>query len=162
MMKRLCSLLLCAAMLAAPLSALAHSGRTDANGGHYNRKTGEYHYHNGGTNQQSSSSSSGAKGAATEAPAPKPTTDPEDIDDVLLESDFPITMDSPKQHIRTVQSVLIQLGDLTGAADGSFGKKTAAALTAAAERHGEVAVDACSYALFIKLLDEAGDLEDAA
>ena len=25
-----------------------HSGRTDANGGHYNRKTGEYHYHNSG------------------------------------------------------------------------------------------------------------------
>ena len=24
---------------------LAHPGRTDANGGHYNRKTGEYHYH---------------------------------------------------------------------------------------------------------------------
>ena len=26
----------------------AHPGRTDANGGHYNRKTGEYHYHGGG------------------------------------------------------------------------------------------------------------------
>lgn len=25
----------------------AHSGRTDANGGHYNRSTGEYHYHHG-------------------------------------------------------------------------------------------------------------------
>lgn len=25
-----------------------HSGRTDKNGGHYNHKTGEYHYHNGG------------------------------------------------------------------------------------------------------------------
>lgn len=25
-----------------------HSGWTDANGGHYNRKTGEYHYHGGG------------------------------------------------------------------------------------------------------------------
>ena len=25
-----------------------HSGRTDANGGHYNRRTGEYHYHRGG------------------------------------------------------------------------------------------------------------------
>ena len=25
-----------------------HSGRTDANGGHYNRRTGEYHYHGGG------------------------------------------------------------------------------------------------------------------
>lgn len=25
----------------------AHSGRTDANGGHYDRSTGEYHYHHG-------------------------------------------------------------------------------------------------------------------
>jgi hypothetical protein len=31
-----------------PTVGLSHSGRTDANGGHYNRKTGEYHYHNGG------------------------------------------------------------------------------------------------------------------
>ena len=29
-------------------SAHTHSGRTDANGGHYNRKTGTYHYHNSG------------------------------------------------------------------------------------------------------------------
>ena len=29
-------------------SADTHSGRTDANGGHYNWKTGEYHYHNSG------------------------------------------------------------------------------------------------------------------
>ena len=28
-------------------AALAHPGRTDANGGHYNRSTGEYHYHHG-------------------------------------------------------------------------------------------------------------------
>lgn len=33
---------------------LAHSGRTDANGGHYNRKTDEYHYHNNGGYQGSS------------------------------------------------------------------------------------------------------------
>ena len=26
----------------------SHSGRTDSNGGHYDRRTGEYHYHNGG------------------------------------------------------------------------------------------------------------------
>lgn len=25
----------------------AHPGKTDANGGHYNRSTGEYHYHHG-------------------------------------------------------------------------------------------------------------------
>ena len=28
-------------------TASAHPGRTDANGGHYNRSTGEYHYHHG-------------------------------------------------------------------------------------------------------------------
>ena len=34
----------------------AHPGRTDSNGGHYDRSTGEYHYHNGesaGKNQTS-------------------------------------------------------------------------------------------------------------
>ena len=30
-----------------PIVSLAHSGRTDANGGHYDRSTGEYHYHHG-------------------------------------------------------------------------------------------------------------------
>jgi len=30
----------------------AHSGRTDSNGGHYSRSTGEYHYHNGGYDYQ--------------------------------------------------------------------------------------------------------------
>ena len=33
--------------------AHTHSGRTDANGGHYNRKTGEYHYHNSGNRSRS-------------------------------------------------------------------------------------------------------------
>jgi uncharacterized membrane protein YedE/YeeE len=28
-------------------SAFAHGGGTDGNGGHYNRDTGEYHYHHG-------------------------------------------------------------------------------------------------------------------
>lgn len=32
----------------------AHSGRTDSNGGHYNRKTGVYHYHNSGHSRTSS------------------------------------------------------------------------------------------------------------
>lgn len=29
------------------ITASAHSGRTDSNGGHYNNSTGEYHYHHG-------------------------------------------------------------------------------------------------------------------
>ena len=47
------SLILTAGMLLFYDSAHTHSGRTDANGGHYNRKTGEYHYHNNGTSSRS-------------------------------------------------------------------------------------------------------------
>lgn len=39
-----------------------HSGRTDSNGGHTNRETGEYHYHNSGK---------------TKKPTPKPAARPE-------------------------------------------------------------------------------------
>ena len=42
------SLILTTGMLFLYDSAHTHSGRTDANGGHYNRKTGQYHYHNSG------------------------------------------------------------------------------------------------------------------
>lgn len=34
-------------VLLLPMQAFAHPGRTDANGGHYDRSTGEYHYHHG-------------------------------------------------------------------------------------------------------------------
>lgn len=36
------------ALLALQIPAYGHPGGTDANGGHYDRKTGEYHYHNAG------------------------------------------------------------------------------------------------------------------
>lgn len=47
-MKRIISLLLSAALLLLfPTSVFAHAGRTDANGGHFDLSTGEYHYHHG-------------------------------------------------------------------------------------------------------------------
>ena len=47
-MKRIFSLLLSAALLLLfPASVFAHAGRTDANGGHFDLSTGEYHYHHG-------------------------------------------------------------------------------------------------------------------
>lgn len=47
-MKRIiCLILSVTLMLISPLSVLAHPGRTDINGGHYNDETGEYHYHHG-------------------------------------------------------------------------------------------------------------------
>lgn len=36
--------------------SFAHPGRTDSNGGHYNRSTGEYHYHNDGSSTNSNES----------------------------------------------------------------------------------------------------------
>ena len=42
--RALCLLL---ALLLCSLPAFAHPGRTDGSGGHYNRSTGEYHYHHG-------------------------------------------------------------------------------------------------------------------
>lgn len=59
MKKRLVSLVL-VFVFAISSNALAHSGRTDKNGGHWDRKNGTYHYHNGGSSGSSSSSSSGS------------------------------------------------------------------------------------------------------
>lgn len=39
--------LACALIICLTLPASAHKGRTDANGGHYDHSTGEYHYHHG-------------------------------------------------------------------------------------------------------------------
>ncbi len=55
-----------------PAASLAHSGRTDSSGGHYDRSTGEYHYHHGYSAHQhpggvcpySATSSSGSSGSS--------------------------------------------------------------------------------------------------
>lgn len=49
------------AFLAPVRGASAHSGGTDAKGGHYNRRTGEYHYHNSGSSLSRSSASESAR-----------------------------------------------------------------------------------------------------
>lgn len=46
MRKQLLAFLLAFLLLLSP-TVLAHSGKTDSNGGHYDRSTGEYHYHHG-------------------------------------------------------------------------------------------------------------------
>jgi Na+/melibiose symporter-like transporter len=46
-MKKYLKLVVVLPLLLISIIAFAHPGRTDANGGHYNHSTGEYHYHNG-------------------------------------------------------------------------------------------------------------------
>lgn len=41
------ALIIATVLSCALLVVLAHPGRTDGSGGHYNRSTGEYHYHHG-------------------------------------------------------------------------------------------------------------------
>lgn len=41
-------IILCTIFISFPLTTIyAHRGRTDSSGGHYDRSTGEYHYHHG-------------------------------------------------------------------------------------------------------------------
>ncbi len=52
----------------------AHSGRTDSNGGHYNRSTGVYHYHNGGSSTKSSSTSTSTSTSTSKSTSSKSTS----------------------------------------------------------------------------------------
>ena len=54
--------------------ALAHGGRTDSNGGHWDHSTGEYHYHNDGSYQGGSSSGSSSSGGSSSKPSTLITT----------------------------------------------------------------------------------------
>ncbi len=47
MKKILFSFILMLLVFLTSFTALAHPGRTDSNGGHYDRSTGEYHFHHG-------------------------------------------------------------------------------------------------------------------
>lgn len=45
--KSICAVSIFAVLFCSCVTSLAHPGRTDSKGGHYNRSTGEYHYHHG-------------------------------------------------------------------------------------------------------------------
>lgn len=62
--------------LASVVSVFAHPGRTDSNGGHWNRSTGTYHYHTGEyAGRNSSSSSTNSTQEPFEPPYEPPTNE---------------------------------------------------------------------------------------
>lgn len=64
--KKKVTFILAAMLLIICTNVYAHPGRLDSNGGHYNRKTGEYHYHRGtGSSSSSNSSSNSTSGGYT-------------------------------------------------------------------------------------------------
>jgi micrococcal nuclease len=72
MVKKLLSIFTLLVFLGVP--AFGHPGRLDSNGGHYNRKTGEYHYHRGPNAGTSAPSKSTTSSPAKTTPAPKKAT----------------------------------------------------------------------------------------
>ncbi len=67
-------------MISLALTSFAHPGRTDSKGGHWNRKTGTYHYHNGGGSSSNSSSQSSSYSAPKYATRVNITNIPTKID----------------------------------------------------------------------------------
>lgn len=87
-------------------TAQSHSGRTDSDGGHYNRKTGGYHYHNGG-----SSGGGGSTRTATKNYSSENYSSQTAIDD-----------------LKAIQKKLNELGFDCGEPDGIMGAKTKQAI----------------------------------
>ena len=78
-------------------SSSAHSGRTDSNGGHYNRSTGEYHYHGYSAHQHNADGSCPyEKSSSTEYTEEKESSSNEESNYVLKDVD---TSDDDKKTI---------------------------------------------------------------
>lgn len=73
LLKRISIISLSLCIILCPLVAIGHSGGTDSRGGHYNRGTGEYHYHHGYSAHQHPG---GVCPYATQKPTKKPTATP--------------------------------------------------------------------------------------
>lgn len=63
-------------IFAVSFSAYAHPGSLDENGGHYNRKTGEYHYHEGKHTESSGNTYISPSPSPTIVPNPPPVSHP--------------------------------------------------------------------------------------
>jgi len=86
-------------------SSFAHSGRTDSNGGHYNRSTGEYHYHHGYSAHQHNADGSCPyeKSSSTEYTEEKESSSNEESNYVLKDVD---TSDDDKKRIQELQNLV--------------------------------------------------------
>lgn len=130
-----------------PMTATAHSGRTDASGGHRDNKNasglGSYHYHCGGNpphlhddgvcpyssnyNASTTSSSGSTASSATSQTASVSTTISTSGKSVKLNSGT--TVGISKELMMIVQDVLNQKGYDCGTPDGIVGKKTKEAIS---------------------------------
>ena len=93
-------------LLSVPLMAFAHPGSLDGNGGHYNRKTGEYHYHSGEHKYGTSSSATRTYYPFT----PQPTTEPTQVLAVISATPEPKTQDTLAEKTFMLAIIFLILG----------------------------------------------------
>lgn len=147
------------ALMTAP--AFAHPGRTDGSGGHYDRSTGDYHYHHGygahdhvdgvcpydyddKTGENSGSSSSSSSGSLKK-----------NYDQAGLTSIYQTLQKGDRGNaVADLQKRLNTLGYSVGAADGVFGDRTVAAVKRFQKDNGINATGNVSYVTLAALFPE--------
>lgn len=129
--KKFITVILCVSLLLPYNVSLAHSGRTDSNGGHHDYKNasglGDYHYHHGygphlhpgGVCPYSSSASSSSSSSA------KKTNTTKKVSKYYWAS-----------TVKKVQKKLNKLGYNCGKADGIYGKNTKKAIKKFQKKNG--------------------------
>jgi len=108
---------LTAATLLIAATLLAHSGRTDKYGGHHNRKTGGYHYHNAGTVHVADNPFQDHTSCGICPTSKKPANTAPNAATV-----------SEKEVNMALQAGLKCMGYYSGAVDGTRGKETVTAV----------------------------------
>lgn len=141
--------------------ASAHPGRTDGSGGHYDRSTGDYHYHHGygahdhvdgvcpydyddKTGENSGSSSGSSSGSLKK-----------NYDQAGLTSIYQTLRKGDRGNaVADLQKRLNTLGYAVGAADGVFGERTVAAVKQFQKDNDINATGNVSYATLAVLFPE--------
>ncbi len=123
--RKLVACLLCSAMIFSGVNTSAHSGRTDASGGHHDYKNasglGSYHYHCGGHPAHLH-----RNGVCPYSASAKKVTG----------STKKVSKYYQTATVKKVQKKLKKLGYSCGKVDGSYGKKTKKAIRKFQKKHG--------------------------
>ena len=90
----------------------AHSGRTDSSGGHYNRSTGEYHYHHGYSAHQHN-----ADGSCPYEVTDETSTEPETTQELVV-----VDSSEDSNEIKELNKKIITLEEQIDAKQQTIGK----------------------------------------
>lgn len=122
-MKRFIVVFMAILLLITPGLALGHSGRTDSNGGHWDRKYGTgYHYHHGYPAHQHKN------GICPYTKGSEVYYNPSNPYSTKVKTFVPYTMNNSKSNVISIQKKLQEKGYDPKGIDGIYGPGTKAAI----------------------------------